>query len=186
LSENEKNDLNFEIIKESLLGTLKKYAVFSGRARRKEFWIFFVGSFAVGVILGWIPVVGWLISLALFIPSLSVGARRLHDTERSGLMLLLGLIPLVGIIILIVFWVQEGTPGENKYGPNPKTEKTASPVPAAAGSVVCPACGKENLSGAKFCAGCGGNMETAKRICICGAELAPGTKFCAGCGAQIN
>jgi len=188
-----KNELNFEVIKESFIGTLKKYVVFNGRARRQEFWIFFAASFAFGLVLGWIPVVGWLVSLAFVIPSLAVGVRRLHDTERTGLMLLLLLIPLVGFIILIVFWVQEGTAGENKYGPNPKTENTgaisaasaSAPIPAATGNTVCPSCGKENPAGTKFCADCGGKMEADKRICACGAEVAPGIKFCGVCGAKV-
>jgi len=113
-------DINFEVIKEQCIGCIKKYAVFSGRARRQEFWIFFLASFVVGCVVGWIPVIGWLISLALFVPSLAVSARRLHDTDRSALLLLLGFIPLAGLIILIVFWVQEGTAGQNKYGPDPK------------------------------------------------------------------
>jgi len=113
-------DINFEVIKERCIGCIKKYAVFNGRARRQEFWIFLLASFVIGCVVGWIPVIGWLISLALFIPSLAVSARRLHDTDRSALLLLLGFIPLAGLIILIVFWVQEGTRGKNKYGPDPK------------------------------------------------------------------
>jgi uncharacterized membrane protein YhaH (DUF805 family) len=178
------NSITFDVIKDSLLGTLKKYAVFSGRARRREYWLFFLASFVVGLVLGWIPVIGWLVSLALFIPSLSVGVRRLHDTGRGGLTLLLALIPLVGIIILIVFWAQEGAAGENKFGPDPKTASAS--VPAAKGETVCPACGMKNLSDAKFCAGCGGKMEAGKRICACGTELEPGTKFCSKCGAKVE
>jgi len=113
-------DINLQVILEQFIGTFKKYVVFNGRARRLEFWIFFAGSFIIGMVLGWIPVIGFIISLALLLPSLAVGARRLHDTNRTSLLLLLLLIPLVGLIILIIFWVQEGTSGENKYGPSPK------------------------------------------------------------------
>ena len=113
-------DITFEVVKDTCIGCIKKYVVFDGRARRREFWIFFLASFVVSCVVGWIPVIGWLISLALFLPSLTVGARRLHDTDRTALLLLLGFIPLIGLIILIVFWVQDGTAGENKYGPNPK------------------------------------------------------------------
>jgi len=70
-----------------------------------------------------------------------------------------------------------------------KTKNTAppaAPAPAAAGGAVCPACGKENLSGTKFCAECGGKLEADKRICACGAELAPGMKFCGVCGAKFE
>jgi len=66
----------------------------------------------------------WLLStiysLALLIPSLAVSVRRLHDTDRSGWWLLIGLVPLIGIIVLIIFYVQDSNPGENQYGPNPK------------------------------------------------------------------
>ena len=97
-----------------------KYADFTGRARRSEFWFWWLFTFIVGLILGWIPVIGWSISIALIIPNLAVGARRLHDTGRSGWWQLLQLLPIVGIIVLIVFWVQDSNAGENQYGANPK------------------------------------------------------------------
>ena len=62
---------------------------------------------------------GWILSLAVIIPSLAVGVRRLHDTGRSGWNLLIGIIPIVGWIILIIFLVQKSEEGTNKYGPNP-------------------------------------------------------------------
>ncbi|MDR1506208.1 MAG: DUF805 domain-containing protein [Treponema sp.] len=112
------------------IGVLKKYAVFSGRARRKEYWMFFLFNCIVSIILGLlgrIPgagsvfgIVSIIYSLALIVPSLAVAVRRLHDTNRSGWMFLLILIPLVGAIIVLVFSVQDGTPGDNKFGPNPK------------------------------------------------------------------
>lgn len=114
----------------SFLTVVKKYAVFEGRARRKELWMFALSCAIVSVvlsILAQIPflgilfvIVSGLFGLAILVPSLAVGARRLHDTNRSAMFLLLALIPLVGSIILIVFWAQEGMPGENQYGPNPK------------------------------------------------------------------
>lgn len=93
-----------------------KYADFTGRARRSEFWFFYLLTFVVG----WIPYIGWLASVALIIPSFSVGARRLHDTGRSGWWQLLSLIPVIGTIVLIIWWASEGTPGANEYGENPK------------------------------------------------------------------
>jgi uncharacterized membrane protein YhaH (DUF805 family) len=105
----------------------KKYAVFDGRATRTEFWTFTLGNMVVGVvlaILGGISdgfvVLSYLFSLATFLPSLAVGVRRLHDTGRSGWWWLIGLIPLVGAIVLLVFFVQDSQPGTNEYGPNPK------------------------------------------------------------------
>jgi uncharacterized membrane protein YhaH (DUF805 family) len=112
------------------IGVLKKFKVFTGRSDRREFWMFVLYNFIVGFVLGIlssIPALGWifrivsvLFTLAIIVPGIAVGIRRLHDTNRSGWFLLLSLIPLVGAIILIVFCVQEGTPGENKYGANPK------------------------------------------------------------------
>ena len=72
------------------------------------------------------PGTGGLIStlagLALFLPSLAVGVRRLHDTDRSGWWILIGLIPIIGWILLIVWFCSDSKPGENQYGPNPKSE----------------------------------------------------------------
>jgi uncharacterized membrane protein YhaH (DUF805 family) len=115
------------------LQALRKYAVFSGRSRRKEYWYFvlfiFLGSIVCGIVDGvlgtldettGVGIVGGLFMLALFVPSISVGVRRLHDIGKSGWWLLIGLIPLVGAIVLIVFAAQDGQPGTNSYGPNPK------------------------------------------------------------------
>lgn len=109
---------------------LKKYAVFDGRAHRTEFWMFVLVSVIISIVLGVIDgIIGTygaaggllqgIYSLAVLLPSLGVGARRLHDIGRSGWWLLLGLIPLVGIIILIVWWAQEGDAQPNQYGSNP-------------------------------------------------------------------
>ena len=113
------------------IAVLKKYAVFTGRARRKEYWMFVlfnvIISFGFGI-LSLIPGIGILFrilsviyGLAVFIPGIAVSIRRLHDTNRSGWMLFLGLIPLAGFIILLVFTIEEGKPGDNQYGSNPKT-----------------------------------------------------------------
>ena len=107
---------------------LKKYAVFSGRARRTEYWMFTLINCIVGFGLGFLlafagiigTVLGYVYSLAVLLPSLAVGARRLHDTGRSGWWLLIGLIPLIGTIILLMYLVQDSQPGENQHGPNPK------------------------------------------------------------------
>lgn len=83
------------------------------------YFIFYIGAVIIDSIIG-LGLVALIYSLALLVPSLSVGARRLHDTGRSGWWQLLMLIPLIGAIILIVFLVLDSTPGDNKYGPNPK------------------------------------------------------------------
>ncbi|MCH5676717.1 DUF805 domain-containing protein [Streptomyces gilvus] len=111
------------------LEALKKYAVFSGRARRKEYWMYalFVGIIYIvlAVIAGasksmaGIALLG-VFYLAILLPSLAVGVRRLHDTGKSGWWLLFGIVPLVGGITLLVFTCLDSEPGPNKYGPNPK------------------------------------------------------------------
>lgn len=115
------------------LDVLKKYATFSGRARRKEYWMFslfnvifaFVCGFLDGL-LGFISyetglgILGSLYILATFLPSLAVLVRRLHDTDRSGWWVLIGIIPLIGPIVLLVFACLDSKVGENRFGPNPK------------------------------------------------------------------
>ena len=117
---------------------LKKYAVFGGRARRTEFWMYILFNFifsmlafcidlAVGVATGFgFALLFFLYTVGSIIPSLTVTVRRLHDTGRTGWWMLIGAIPLLGAIILIVFYVQPGQSGPNQYGPDPKA------VPAAA------------------------------------------------------
>jgi uncharacterized membrane protein YhaH (DUF805 family) len=108
------------------IAVLKKYAVFSGRARRKEYWMFFLFNIIFSAVLSIIDVaigiyvLSSIYSLAVLVPSLAVSVRRLHDTNRTGWWILIGLIPFVGTIILIVFLATDSQPGENQYGPNPK------------------------------------------------------------------
>ena len=114
------------------LAVLKKYAVFSGRAQRKEYWMFVLFNIIIAIVLGIIEeVIGLssepgqgiltnIYSLAILLPSLAVGVRRLHDIGRTGWWLLIGLIPIIGVIVLLVFAVQDSQPGTNQYGPNPK------------------------------------------------------------------
>ena len=109
------------------LDVLKKYVVFSGRARRTEFWVFTLISTIISAILNMVDagmgtsgMLGGVYSLGVLLPSLGVSVRRLHDTGRSGWWLLIGLVPILGWIALIYFCVLDSEPGENKYGPNPK------------------------------------------------------------------
>lgn len=104
------------------IGVFKKYATFEGRARREEFWYFLLFNFLIGLVLAIISaaVLSPLYSLATLVPSLALGARRLHDTNRSGWWQLIGLIPLIGFIVLIVFFVQDSEKGSNRFGCNPK------------------------------------------------------------------
>ncbi len=119
---------------ESMLLPLKRYAEFSGRSRRSEYWMYFlftiiviVGLSMVEAVLGMGGMVGGIYGplttlyiLATFVPNIAVGIRRLHDIDKSGWFLLLGLIPFVGGIILLVFFVMDGTRGANRFGPDPK------------------------------------------------------------------
>ena len=112
---------------------LKRYAEFSGRSRRKEYWMFtlmlVILNVVIGIVEGVLGLTGTigtygpltlLVLLAILVPSLAVGARRLHDTGRSGWWLLIGLVPIVGAIVLLIFFVLEGHKGHNEYGPDPK------------------------------------------------------------------
>ena len=115
------------------LTALKKYAVFGSRSRRAEYWFFLLFNVLISVVLGILDGVlgtssgdgtvglfGGVYSLAVLIPGIAVTIRRLHDTDRSGWWALICFVPCVGAIILIVFLAQEGTPGPNRFGENPK------------------------------------------------------------------
>ena len=115
------------------LEVLKKYAVFNGRARRMEYWMFILFNIIITVVLALIDyltgtfsprvgvgLLGGLYALAVLIPSLAVTVRRLHDTGRTGWWILIGLIPVIGGIVLLIFMVLDSEPGANQYGPNPK------------------------------------------------------------------
>ena len=103
---------------------LKKYAVFSGRARRKEYWTFNLFNIIIYFMallvdsLGGMGVFVTLYSLAVAIPSIAVVVRRLHDTNRRGWWLLISLIPLIGGLIVLIILIQDSQPEDNQYGPN--------------------------------------------------------------------
>lgn len=125
------------------LEVLEKYAVFTGRSRRAEYWYFQLFNFLIGFALvftfsflgGMVAAMAGadaraaataadgvyiLYALATFLPALGVLVRRLHDTGRSGWWVLIGFVPFVGGIALLVFCIQDGEPGPNQYGSNPK------------------------------------------------------------------
>lgn len=101
---------------------LKQYADFNGRARRKEYWFFVLFNAIVGVILYFVGVgvLSTIYSIFIFIPSLAVVVRRLHDIGKSGWMILIALIPIAGGIWLLILMFTDSQPGDNEYGPNPK------------------------------------------------------------------
>ncbi len=103
------------------------YANFSGRARRAEFWYFALFSAVISIVLSVLDgilhtkgILGGIYSLAVMIPGIAVSARRLHDTGRSGWWQLIAFVPIIGFIVLLVFFVQEGSFDRNEYGPSPK------------------------------------------------------------------
>ncbi len=106
---------------------IRKYADFQGRAARPEFWWFMlaialatlVASILDEFVLRGGSILETLVGLGTVIPSLAVGARRLHDTDRSGWWLLLHLLPLIGVIVLIVWWAQPGEAGRKRFGEPP-------------------------------------------------------------------
>ena len=116
------------------LAAWKKYCVFSGRARRKEYWmftfsciimtfIFFLVMRITGSHFIWNILYGSLM-LAAIVPGFAVAIRRLHDINRSGWWMLISLIPGIGGLVMFVFMVMDSYPGDNAYGPNPKIGQT--------------------------------------------------------------
>jgi uncharacterized membrane protein YhaH (DUF805 family) len=121
---------SYQEIWNSYLNVWKKYSQFSGRASREEFWIFHILNLIAYSVLMRGLFLGLILAFAAVIPGLAVNARRMHDTNRSGWICLLGLIPIAGWVVLIVFAVQEGTRGDNQYGPDPLQARPASALPA--------------------------------------------------------
>jgi uncharacterized membrane protein YhaH (DUF805 family) len=119
------------------LDAWKNYVNFQGRARRKAYWMFVLFNIIALVVLGVIEgaiglsgqngygILTGIYSLAMILPLIALAVRRLHDTGRSGWWILIGLVPLIGPIVLIVFYVTDSQPGTNQYGPNPKEAPTA-------------------------------------------------------------
>ena len=112
---------------------LKKYVVFTGRASRKEYWMFALWNTAIYIVLFFLLEIGrntamvaivaviyLLYCLGVFLPSLAVLVRRLHDTNRSGWWILISIVPFIGGLVLLIFSVIDSQPGDNIYGPNPK------------------------------------------------------------------
>ncbi len=115
------------------LQVLQKYAVFNGRAQRKEYWFFTLFNVIFALILGFLDglfgtldaqtgvgILGAIYALAVLLPGLSVTIRRLHDTDRSGWWVFIILIPIIGALALLVFMVLDSIPNDNRFGSNPK------------------------------------------------------------------
>lgn len=134
-----------------MLQPLRKYVDFNGRARRSEYWLFALFVVLVQMTAG---VLSWFVGgdlsddafatpasaviallyfgfcLYIFVPSLAVSFRRLHDSGRTAWWLLLGLIPVLGQLVLLIFMILDGTPGDNRYGPDPKAAAAPDAQPA--------------------------------------------------------
>src|SRR4051794_17675133 len=111
---------------DAIRSVFSKYVGFSGRARRSEFWWFTLFAVILYIVVAIIDaaigssILGIIVGLALLLPSLAVTVRRLHDTGRSGWWILIGIIPVIGAIVLLVFECQDSQPGTNAHGPSPK------------------------------------------------------------------
>lgn len=111
---------------EFFIGAYKKYADFSGRAKREEYWMFYLFYVIAFIVLSVIDgvvgtngLLGGVFALASIIPSIAIAARRLHDIDKSGWWQLILLIPIVGAIVLIVFLATRGAVGDNRFGAAP-------------------------------------------------------------------
>jgi uncharacterized membrane protein YhaH (DUF805 family) len=123
------------------VAALKKYAVFRGRACRREYWYFFLFYLLISIVLSLMDAIlgssrredvgllGGLFALGMLLPAIGVGVRRLHDIGKSGWWLLVGFVPVIGGLVLLLFAVRDSEPGGNAYGPNPKL----APPPDAVG-----------------------------------------------------
>lgn len=101
---------------EAVKACLQKYATFSGRAAKPEFWWFFLFQVGVYIVAGMVSEILYgIAALALLLPGLAVGARRLHDIDKSAWLLLVGLIPFIGFLVLVYWFIQPST-GPNQYG----------------------------------------------------------------------
>lgn len=161
---------------EAIASYWKNYVNFKGRARRSEYWyaVLFLAIAVIGltiidsvlftdiVIDAGVGPLTSIFYLAIILPGIALVVRRLHDVSKSGWWYLLGLIPFVGGIVLLIFALQDSTPGPNQYGPSPKGD--FSPAP----QMMTPA---PQLAG--FCTSCG-------------ASLQPSSAFCVSCGSPVQ
>ncbi len=170
---------------------LKKYAVFAGRARRKEYWIYNLINLLILVVLDIadpakqspttsLGPLAAVYVLATFLPSLGVLVRRLHDTGRSGVWVLLGLVPIIGSLIVLVFTIQDSEPGQNQYGANPKMP---NPI-TSAGSVTPAEYSSQTMRSmaAAMPASPPSTQQVVAYCAHCGMPLAAANTACATCG----
>ena len=175
---------------ESIKTCLQKYIDFNGRASRSEYWWFVLLTIALSLI----PVIGWILRLVLLLPSLAVQVRRLHDMERSAwwLLLLVPPITIIGAFVLLIMSIFPGTPGYNRYGPNPLQPQPGTggygyyqdpehpyPPPPMGGYGESPydtgladTFSEPEPGGRQFCTQCGMQLQPEARFCtVCGAAV---------------
>lgn len=116
-----------------MFAAYRNYWDFQGRASRSEYWLFLLWIFILGFVAGLVDMIAFrgsgppqiigpcaiVVTFANLIPNLSLSFRRLHDTDRSAWWLLIGMIPLLGVLVLFVFSLQRSSPHENRFGPQP-------------------------------------------------------------------
>ena len=155
---------------QSISSVFGQYLGFSGRACRSEYWWFLLFQFIVEIILLIaFPILYVIFFLGTILPYLAVAVRRLHDTGRSGWWMLIGLVPFIGGVFLLVFFVSEGEWGDNKYGPDPQLSPDRN-----IGS-----------SGAPRIEGSGGSPSDSGLCTTCGSGLYSGANFCRSCGSAV-
>jgi uncharacterized membrane protein YhaH (DUF805 family) len=122
---------------EAVKSGFDNYVNFNGRASRPAYWWWFLFAILASIVANIIDaaigvtIVSIIVALGLFLPGLAVAVRRLHDTDRSGWWILIGLIPLIGFIVLLIFFVQKSDPVDNSHGPPPADQGGAVAAPAA-------------------------------------------------------
>ena len=175
---------------ESIEACFNKYINFSGRASRSEYWWFALLGFG----LSFIPVIGWILRLVILLPSLAVQVRRLHDMDRSAwwLLLLVPPITIIGLIILLIMSIFPGTPGPNRYGPDP-----LQPHQGLGGFDYNPPGGPDTYTpydtdftppsyDDKPSIDADPAEPGQRRYCTqCGTQLQPDSRFCTFCGASV-
>ena len=175
---------------ESIKTCLEKFIDFKGRASRSEYWWFVLLTF----VLGFIPIIGWILRLVLLLPSLSVQVRRLHDTGRSAwwLLLLVPPISIIGVFVLLIMSIFPGTPRHNRYGPNPLRSQqgnsgfdySGSSDPLAPTDLYASPPAEGEYYGAIPASQPDPDPEPEHhRFCTqCGMQMQPEARFCTVCG----
>ena len=183
---------------EAVKSVFKNYATFRGRARRREYWLFYLFNclvyaaiFILGVIFSALgsdgtiyTVLYWLYTLAIFVPGLAVAVRRLHDIGKSGVWLLFALIPLVGEIFVLAWVCRDGQAGSNRYGPDPKMRDVAGGYSyGTAGTTEGYSYNGTAGTNGAYSYSAPAAAPSARFCRSCGTKLADGARFCPNCGA---